>query len=65
MRPILWAATLVLSLPAPWASAGDDVRATLGDPTPNFAGKQWYNHPDATMAALEGKVVLMEIWRTW
>jgi ABC-type sugar transport system substrate-binding protein len=40
--------------------------AGVGDKAPDFGGT-WFNWPagNATLAELEGRVVLVEFWRTW
>jgi|GEM_PF-5283474 len=61
MKVVLLAAVLGSLL-----SAGSDVTITVqvGDPAPSFAGK-WLNHPPATLQDLAGRIVFIEVWRTW
>jgi hypothetical protein len=41
-------------------AAGQALR--LGQPAPDVAGESWINSPSLTMAALRGRVVLVEFW---
>ena len=36
----------------------------VGDMAPNFEG-EWLNHPDSSLADLAGRIVFIEVWRTW
>lgn len=61
MRTLL-ALTLVLA--AAWPAAALEV----GDPAPDFPGEgKWLNGPaaGANLAEMRGRVVLLELFRTW
>lgn len=47
----------VLAAPAP--------RAQIGNPAPDFIARRWINSPPLELAELRGKVVLIEVFRTW
>ena len=36
-----------------------------GEPMPSLEAKRWYNTPALTPADLEGKAVLIDVFRTW
>jgi len=61
---VLLAAGLGLALLAggwpPGAGAQRPVRA--GQPAPEIAGSPWIGSPPLTLAALRGRVVLVEFW---
>ena len=42
----------------------ESVAVKVGDMAPNFEGT-WLNHPDASLADLSGRIVFIEVWRTW
>lgn len=65
MRSLLLAAGLACGLLAlACASGGNGGHPLVGQAAPDFGGT-WLNHPDTTLSALAGKVVLVEVWRTW
>jgi hypothetical protein len=61
MKVLLLAALLGGAL-----AAGTDEAITLkvGDIAPDFEGT-WLNHPDTSLADLTGRIVFIEVWRTW
>jgi hypothetical protein len=52
------AAMLVLAL----AAAVSAAPLTIGRPAPEIAGAPWINSPPLTLAALRGRVVLVDFW---
>lgn len=40
-------------------------RAQVGNPAPEFVARKWINSPPLELAELRGKVVLIEVFRTW
>ena len=52
------AAMLVLAL----AAAVSAAPLTIGQPAPEIAGAPWINSPPLTLAALRGRVVLIDFW---
>lgn len=66
---LLALATLLLACsPAPESPrpAGDgNVSRRVGQPAPEIKVGTWLNSPPQTLAALKGKVVLIEFWATW
>jgi hypothetical protein len=46
------------------ATGPSDVKVAVGSPAPNFEGT-WFNHPDTSLANLAGRIVFIEVWRTW
>jgi hypothetical protein len=61
MKVLLLAALLGGAL-----TAGTDeaIKLKVGDMAPDFEGK-WLNHPDSSLAELSGRIVFIEVWRTW
>lgn len=43
---------------------GAQVKVGAGDPAPGFEGK-WFNYGNSSLGDLEGKVVFLDVWRTW
>lgn len=56
--PALLGALLAVGLAGP-AAAGPPA---AGQPAPDVAGAPWVNSPPLTMAALRGRVVLIDFW---
>jgi hypothetical protein len=56
-----------LLLASALAAAGASAAALKagGDPMPAFDAVRWYNTPALTNADLEGKAVLIDVFRTW
>ena len=50
----------VLAVAGASATAADP-----GDPMPAFDAVRWYNTPALTNADLQGKAVLIDVFRTW
>jgi thiol-disulfide isomerase/thioredoxin len=46
-------------------SALAGIQVGAGDPAPAFKGKLWFNHDKASLDDLRGKVVFLDVWRTW
>lgn len=46
------------------ATGGEDVKVAVGSPAPDFEGT-WFNHPDSSLVELGGRIVFIEVWRTW
>jgi hypothetical protein len=46
------------------ATGGTDVKVAVGSPAPDFEGT-WFNHPDSSLSKLGGRIVFIEVWRTW
>jgi hypothetical protein len=40
------------------------VKVAVGSPAPDFGGT-WFNHPDSSLGQLAGRIVFIEVWRTW
>jgi len=59
MRILTLAAVLLLTV-----ALGAQVKVGAGDPAPVFKGK-WFNHANTSLEDLEGKVVFLDVWRTW
>ena len=53
------AALLALALAVAAVSAAP---LTIGQPAPEIAGAPWINSPPLTLAALRGRVVLIDFW---
>ena len=49
-------AALVLAAPA---------RAEVGQKPPELVAKKWYHSPPLALGDLQGKAVLIEVFRTW
>jgi hypothetical protein len=58
---LLLAGLLALGLARPPA-AGAQRGARVGDPAPEITGGPWLNGPPLSLAALRGRVVLVEFW---
>jgi hypothetical protein len=48
--------------PAGWPAEPASPRAGVGQPAPEIAGGPWINSAPLTLAALRGRVVLLEFW---
>jgi hypothetical protein len=59
MRRILLTFGLALAAVAPPA------RAEVGQKPPELAAVKWYNSPPLTWEQLQGKAVMVEVFRTW
>lgn len=59
MRTLL--TTAVLALAATTAHA----QKNLGEPMPVLEAVKWYNTPPLAMEQLQGKAILVEVFRTW
>ena len=51
---------IALALSAAWPRAGTAL--TNGTAAPDFSGESWINSKPLTIAALKGRVVLVEFW---
>ena len=60
MRRMGLAGIALLALALGDAAVAQGLR--LGQTAPEVAGKDWINSPPLTMAALRGRVVLVEFW---
>jgi thiol-disulfide isomerase/thioredoxin len=60
------AGTLLVAVLAVAATAGAPPQPTLvGKAAPEISAKYWINVPPLTLAALRGKIVVVEFWATW
>ena len=58
-RRVACAVVLALALAVAAVSAAP---LTIGQPAPEIAGAPWINSPPLTLAALRGRVVLIDFW---
>ena len=56
LLPALGLAALALVAPA---------RAEVGKPPPELDAVKWYNSPPLVLGDLQGKAVMIEVFRTW
>ena len=57
MRALAWTAMLLVAL-----ASGATGEPRPGQPAPDVTGEKWVNSAPLTMAALRGRVVLVEFW---
>lgn len=55
---------ILAGLTAATASA-TEIQVGAGDPAPVLTGKTWINHEKTSLDELRGKVVFLDVWRTW
>jgi hypothetical protein len=60
MKALALTAALLVAL----SSGGADIKVVVGSPAPDFEGT-WVNHPDSSLSELAGRIVFIEVWRTW
>jgi hypothetical protein len=59
-----WIVTSALTLGAVIGACASGQPTSPGELAADFGGT-WVNHPDTTLSAQKGKVVFVEVWRTW
>lgn len=59
MRTLLTTAVLAV------AATTVHTQANLGRPMPAIEAVKWYNTPPLAMEQLQGKAILVEVFRTW
>ncbi len=58
----LGAAWLAVALVLAWPVTGMTVSLRIGQPAPEITGERWINTEPLSMAALRGRVILVEFW---